>query len=144
MEFERARPALDLSRTHFKRKAGDITVYGTWLYDPEQDEAEPCLVLMPTFRVHAGRPCVIALSSAYKYAEPVYLAHVAAHFVSVLGFEASMATANRIANLIYDHLGDLINIPPDPTEAIVVGQSVITHANGSRENVEIVDHEPLH
>lgn len=143
MTLAQAQPALDLTRHHFKRDLGDFTLYGTWLYNEDQDDTEPCLVLLPRYRHESVKPCVIALSAAFRYDNPRYLAHMAGRFTRLLGFGESMPTAYRIANLIYDHLGDLVAMPPDPRYAIVVGEGIIRHADGAKTTIGLIDHEQI-
>lgn len=62
------RPVLDLNHQHDQKVDGELTIIFTWLGETVAD-SEPCVVLLPTYRVLAPghyKPCVIALSSAYK------------------------------------------------------------------------------
>lgn len=139
MQLENAKPALDLTRYAFKRELGDITIFGTWLYDNETEDSEPCLALLPTFRHRGVKPCVIALSSAFKYNDPQYMAHTTRVILKNLGFQESLTQAHRIADLVLDHLPDLIRMPHDPTEAVVVGHAEIND-QGIKKTVEVLDH----
>lgn len=135
--------AIDLTRYHFKRELGDLTLYGTWLYNDDQEDTEPALVLVPRYRMSdRTKPIAIALSSAFKYNEPRYLAHVAAQFARTLGFEDSMNTTHKIATVIHDHLLDLIKMPLEPTNAVTTGEATLDMGNGVKKTVEFVDHEP--
>lgn len=140
MQLEQARPAIDLTRHHFKRDIGDLSIYGTWIFNDDHEDTEPCLVVMPRYRTIGVRPCVIALSAAFRYNNPRYLARVAAHFAVQLGFEDELSIARKIATLIHDHMLDLITMPVDPTEAVVVGEAHVD-LGGGRRTVEILDHE---
>ena len=131
---------LDLTRVHFTRNLGDITLYGTWVPRADDDDGntEPALVLMS--RRFGGRPCVVALSSAYLYNDPRYLARAADKFAMGMGFEPGLALTHRIANIIHDHLQDLIEMPPEPTQAVVVADATVS-VDGRKRSVEIVSHE---
>lgn len=135
-----AQPAIDLTRHAFKRELGDIAIFGTWLYNADQEDTEPCLVIIPRFRTMGYKPAVIALSAAFRYNSPRYLARASAIFARNLGFE-DMVTAHKIANLIYDHLGDLVTMPNDPQQAIVVGEASVNLGDGRTRTVEVLDYE---
>lgn len=136
--------ALDLTRHHFWREIGDMVLVGTWVFSEAKEDTEPALVLLPRYRrPDSVKPCVIALSSAFKYNDPRYLAMAAKHIGINLGFEDSMSRARRIAEAIHDHLPDLVSMPPDPTATIVVGEAVLHHADGRHQTVELTDHEQV-
>ena len=135
--------ALDLTRYHFKRDLGDLTLYGTWLYNEDQEDTEPAIVIVPRFRqLNGSKPIAIALSSAFKYNDPRYLVHVAARFAQQLGFDDSMTTTHKLATVIHDHLLDLIKMPVEPTNAVVAGEATLDMGNGVKKTVEFMDHEP--
>lgn len=134
-------PALDLTRYHWRKEVHDLMIYGTWIFNDDQEDTEPALVILPRYR--RGQPVAIALSSAFKYNSPRYLAQAAAHFADKLGFESSMTNAHRIAMLIDDHLGDLLKMPVDPTAAVQVGEAVVNLGNGKRETVGLMDYEQI-
>ena len=136
-----AKPALDLTRHAWVRELGDLTVFGTWLYNADQEDTEPCLVIIPRYRARGTyKPAVIPLSAAFRYNDPVHLARAAAIFSKNLGFE-DMVTANKVANVIYDHLGDLVSIPVDPRVAHVVGEAKIDMGDGRKRTVEMLEYE---
>lgn len=135
------RPAIDLTRTHFQRSLGDLTITGTWLWNEDQETEEPCLVVRSRYHVKGFKPFVVALSSAYKYNDPVYLAAIARELAITLGSD-SIVTAHKVATLIADHLHDLLTMPPNPTSKIVVADAVIT-TGGRSIAAEIVEHVPL-
>lgn len=136
-----AKPAIDLTRHAWVRELGDLTVFGTWLYNADQEDTEPCLVIIPRYRARGTyKPAVIPLSAAFRYNDPVHLAQAAAIFSKNLGFE-DMVTANKVANVIYDHLGDLVSIPVDPTVAHVVGEAKIDMGDGRKRTVEMLEYE---
>lgn len=144
MIIERARPAIDLTRYAFVRELGDLRLYGTWLYHEDDDDDEPCLVLVPAHRPHGVVPCVVALSAAFRYTDPRHLAAVSLDFARTLGFESNlMKNAHRIGGIIHDHLLDLIKMPENPTEAIVGATANVKFGDGRTSAVEILDHEPI-
>lgn len=133
--------SLDLTRYAWKRELGDITVYGTW-FGAEQD---PALVLVPTMRQSWQKttPCVVPLTNAWKWDEftgdPAGCARTCVQFAGFLGFNPmSSMTVQRIASIIRDHLGDLLHIPPKPTEQrIVVADAFLTDEAGKTRHVEV-------
>lgn len=142
MTLEPARPAIDLTRHWFVRELGDIRLYGTWLYDAELDDDEPCLVLVPAVR-RGAVPCVVALSAAFRYDDPRYLARKSLEFAYALGFDDNpMSAAHKIGGIIYDHLLDLIKLPENPTEEVVGATASVDLGDGRKRTVEILDHEP--
>lgn len=134
-----AKPAIDLTRHAFKRELGDLAIYGTWLMNEDQEDTEPCLVIIPRYRTYGFKPAVIALSAAFRYNDPRHTATAAAIFARNLGFD-DMASANKIANLIFDHLGDLVTMPNDPSVANVIGEASFD-LGGNRRTVEILDYQ---
>ncbi|MGI9141560.1 MAG: hypothetical protein ACR2IJ_00060 [Fluviibacter sp.] len=140
MELERAKPAIDLTRHHFSRDVGDLSIFGTWLYNDDQEDTEPCLVVIPRYRREGFKPVVVALSAAYRYNNPKYLAHAASAFAQSLGYESDLSQARKVATLIYDHLLDLLTMPLDPTEASVIGEVTIDQG-GNKRTIEVLDYE---
>lgn len=134
-----AQPAIDLTRHAFLRELGDLAVFGTWLMNEDQEDTEPCLVIIPRYRTHGFKPAVIALSAAFRYNDPRHTAQASAIFARNLGFE-DLASANRIANLIFDHLGDLVTMPNDPQQAHVVGEANVD-IGGRKRTIEVLDYE---
>lgn len=129
---------LDLTRYHFRRQSGDITLYGSWLRD-EEGGWEPALVLVPTHQkvsYERTRPCCIALSSAYRYDEPSYLLQRAMEFNRALGFTDTLSNVHRLASLIYDNLQELIELPPRPVREIYVGADAVMTDQDSGRTVE--------
>ena len=136
--------AIDLSRHHFLRELGDMVIVGTWTFNDEQEDTEPCLVLLPRYRPPSSvKPCVIALSAAYKYDNPKYLANASKHIAHCLGFEDSMQRAHKIAGLIHDHLPDLIRMPVDPTEAVVGAYATLEQSDGTKKTVELLEFDQI-
>lgn len=135
-------PALDLTRHHFLRPSGDLVCVGTWVYNADQEDYEPALVIVPRYRKDGFKPCCVALSAAWKYNEPAYLAHAAAFFLTQLGMADGMSNAHKVASLIHEHLGDLIKMPPNPTQTIVVADASVT-IEGVKRSMEMLDYKPL-
>lgn len=137
------KPAIDLTRHHFLRGLGDLVVVGTWLMNDDQEDTEPCLVILPRYRPPSTViPCVIALSSAYLYNDAAYCVRAAKGIAKALGFEDSMTTTHRIADILHSHLPDLVSMPVNPTEAIVVGEAHVD-LGGRTQTVDILDHEAV-
>ena len=132
--------AIDLTRTHFRRDIGDLSVFGTWLFNNDQEDTEPCLVVMPRYRTIGVRPVVIALSAAFRYNDPRYLARAAGFFASSLGFADTITEARKVATVIHDHLLDLLNMPVDPSVGLVVGEATV-NIDGRNKTVELMDYE---
>lgn len=135
------RHAIDLTQYLFRREKGQLALYGSWIYNEDQEDYEPALVVVNAANPHKFKPCVVALSAAYKYNDPVYLAHVAKEFVHLLGLEDSMAMAYQVALFIEDSLGDLLGMPPIPTDQVVVADASIG-SGLSKRGFEIIDHVP--
>lgn len=135
--------ALDLTRYWHKQQHGDITAYFTWYGEND----EPALVLVPTYRQHHERavPCVVPLANAWKWDEtigdPRGCAQTCYKFADLLGLDKlSSMTCQRIASIIRDGLGDLVSIPPKPTERRVAADVIITDASGRQRHAEVIDH----
>ena len=136
--------ALDLTKYWERRTHGDITAFYTWLYTGE--DYEPALVLVPTYRQHHEKttPCVVPLRNAWKWDEylgdPAGCARTCYQFADFLGLnQLSAMTCQRIASIIRDGLGDLVSIPPKPTERKVVADAIITDHNGRQRHAEVLD-----
>jgi hypothetical protein len=137
-------PAIDLTRHAFMREVGDMVAIGTWIMNDDQEDTEPALVILPRYR-HPSTviPCVIGLSSAYKYNDMKYLTRAAPGIAKALGFEDSMTRSHKICDIIHSHLPDLVSMPVEPTEAVVVGEAKVTMGDGSKRSVEFMDYEPV-
>lgn len=135
---------IDLGRHHFMRELGDLVLFGSWVFNEDQEDTEPCLVLMPRYRnPRSVIPCVIALSSAYRYNDAKYCVNAAKGIAQALGFEDSMTLTHRIADIIYSHLPDLVSMPPDPQAAEVVGEATYDMGDGKKRTVEVLDHNQI-
>jgi len=137
-----ARPAIDLTRHAFMREWKDLVIFGSWIHNDDQEDDEPALVIVPRYRRRGYLPVCIALSAAYKYNSPKYLARASQQFCHSLGFEDSMANANKIAEAIHSHLLDLLSMPISPTTAIIMGEASMTMVDGVKRTVEFMDHAP--
>lgn len=140
--MQERKPAIDLTRHAFQRTLGEFSLYGTWVYNADQEEYEPALVVIPAHRRSGFQPCVVALSAAYKYDSPKYCAEAAVLFVKALGMEDGITRAHTLATLIYDHLLDLLKMPESPTVSIIVGEASIDTGHG-KKTLLIHDHEQL-
>lgn len=134
------RPILDLSQRHAEKVDGELTLIFTWLGETVAD-SEPCVVLLPTYRVLAPghyKPCVIPLSSAWKYDEAGYLWQSAQSISSILGLGPSATF--KVADKIQDSLLALIKMPPKPvTEAVAVADATLTDESGRQSHAEIIE-----
>jgi len=134
------RPILDLSQRHAEKVDGELTLVFTWLGETVAD-SEPCVVLVPTYRVLAPghyKPCVIPLSSAWKYDEAGYLWQSAQSIASILGLGPSATF--KVADNIQSALLALIKMPPKPvTEAKVVADAIVTEESGRQTTAEIIE-----
>ena len=134
------RPSLDLSKRHAEHVDGELTVILTWFGETVED-SEPCIVLMPTYRLLApGRfkPCVIALSSAFRYDDAQYLWESAGSIADILGLGASATF--KVADKIQSCLLELIKMPPRPVEQrTVVAVAIVTDESGRQTTAEIIE-----
>lgn len=138
------KPAIDLSRHAFMRELGDLVLFGTWVMNEDQEDTEPALVLLPRYRPPSSViPCVVALSSAYLYNDAKYCVRAAKGIAKALGFEDSMTTTHRIADILHSHLPDLVSMPIDPTVASVIGEASFDTGNGKKRTIEFLDYDPL-
>ena len=136
--------AIDLTRHHFMRELGDLCLFGTWVFNDDQEDTEPALVLVPRYRPPSSvKPCVIALSSAFRYNDPKYCVTAAKYIAEALGFEDSMQRTHKIADIIHSHLPDLVSMPVDPTETVVVGDATVDDGSGRKRSIELLDYEPV-
>ena len=149
---QESRPALDLTRYHYKRTHGDITVYGTW-FRHDEEGWRPALVLAPTDEKKMARslgprrayPFVIPLGEAWAWAEdsnqPEYAAVSSANAAICLGQEPTMLTCLNVASIVRSHLQTLLTIPPKPAfNPLQVRADVIQRfSDGTRTEAEIED-----
>ena len=135
------RPALDLTEIAWSHQHGDITFVGTWY----GDELRPCIAIVPSYRSREGyKPSVILVDDIWKWSAefglPGYVAMEAPRIVYCLGFDVTPQQCARVANLIQDHISDLLKIPPKPVERRVVADAIRTDENGKQTHTEILDH----
>jgi hypothetical protein len=142
--IEGEKPLINLSRHHFMRELGDLVLFGTWTFNGDQEDSEPCLVLLPRYRPpNTVKPCIIALSAAYRYNDPKYCVRAAKGIAKALGFEDSMTTTHRIADILHSHLPDLVSMPVDPQSTEVVGEAYIDTGDGKKRTVQFLDYVPV-
>lgn len=133
---------LDLTQTHFERNYGDITVFGTWF----GKDRKPALVLVSTSKIGSEHlvPCVVPMNQAYLWDEKggdgAHCAHVSALFAANMGFGFDTMKIMKISSVIRDNLGELVNIPPKPTEKVVVADAIRTDSSGKQHHSEIIEH----
>jgi hypothetical protein len=134
------RSALDLTRYHFRRELGDITVFGTW-WLPEDSGPIPCLVLFPTHvRAEEAVPCVVMIADAWRWSEaignPADCARQSFRFAQMLRLDTSnISNVFLVRSLIHDHLQDLLTMPPMPSdmrETVVLGEAKVTDHEGGQ------------
>ena len=104
-------------------------------------DSEPCLVITPS-RMFEGKPAVIPLSSAWKYsqmafADPKVVAHQVRQFAIGMNKD-SLAQVIALTDLINDCLSDLISMPPDPRERLVVADAEIV-IDGRKRTIEVTE-----
>lgn len=135
---------LDLTRIHYKRAHGDITVYATW-YDFDELGWRPVLVLAPTDERTFGRimPYVIPLDQAYLWSveagDPSHTARGAFICAEGLNLDTGHMTLMRIVSIVQSHLGTLLTIPPRPTfDPGVVGYAHLREDGQRTEIKEIL------
>lgn len=132
-------PCIDLTHCHFRRVVGEFAVFGTWLKIGK--DSEPCLVITPQ-RMFEGKPAVIPLSSAWKYsqmafADPQVVANQVRQFAIGMNKD-SLPQVIALTDLINDCLSDLISMPPDPRERLVVADADIV-IDGLKRTIEVTE-----
>jgi hypothetical protein len=143
------RPCLDLARNAWKKRHGDLDVYGTWYWDEDDRQWVPCLAIVRAHSVlhrDRSRPCLIPVDHAWAWSEEQggweYVAKTAVAFADALGMPANVASVMRIAGLIREHIEDLVKrVPPRPhddQEMKVVADAIST-VNGRSKHTEIAD-----
>jgi len=135
--------AINLTRHAWMREFKDLAVFGTWLYNGDQEDHEPCMVIVPRYRRGGYKPACIALSALHKYTSAQYLEMAAQQFCRDLGFAEDWANIYKIADCIMEHMRDLITTPPNPTQAVVVGEVTINRNGVKETTAEVLDHVPL-
>lgn len=130
------KPAIDLNHVAWHRTVGEYTIAGTWLRH-DDGESEPCLVIHPS-HAFIGKPAVIPLSAAYRYADPMAAAQSIRAFAQGMGKD-SLQQAFKLADLINDHLSDLISLPPDRRAREVVADATVRIGDGPARSVELLE-----
>lgn len=113
-------PLLDLRISHGVYRDGDVSIYLSWLLTT----GDPCIVLTRAFaEQHHEKiiPCVVQLDNAYLWAEETaegnYVDLMAGRFAANLGLDPlKRSDVIRVQGIIRDWLGELINMPPMPTD----------------------------
>lgn len=135
-----AKPLLDLAKCHKIYRKGELVCFLTWAnYD--DDTTEPCMVLLPKngikHRLH--KPCVVALSSIYKYDDGQYAARISAAFADALGLTDSKG-AFKVFDLIDNYIDELGQMPPKPEHGqYVAADAILTDENGKKRVFEITE-----
>ena len=108
--------SLDLNKAHRHRVHGQITCIFTWMKVGADSPAQPerAMVLIATHRNVKTPWFIVMESAAFKYDDPVYLAHQAKKACEVMGIEPSRSGWFGIAKIIHDGLEDLIRMPSAP------------------------------
>lgn len=134
-------PCIDLTHCHFRRVVGEFAVFGTWLKIGK--DSEPCLVVTPVMQgTRSIKPAVIPLSSAWKYsqmafADPKVVANQVRQFAIGMNKD-SLAQVIALTDLINDCLSDLISMPTDPRERLVVADAEIV-IDGRKRTIEVTE-----
>lgn len=121
---------LDLTQCAFRKTRGDLTLYGCW----HGKRLRPCLVVLPTYST--GVPLVIEIDTAWQWdmddkdVDPRRNARLVGEFLAANGMDfTNVFTCMRVVSLIHDHLGDLLMMPPKPSEIIVVADALQTDSD---------------
>jgi hypothetical protein len=88
---------------------------------------EPALVLWNPKQPLGSGAFIIALSSAFKYADDEYLIRQSALAAQQLGFSITKYDVMNIAKVIEISIDDLVHMPPEPEEQKhILGEAEIT------------------
>lgn len=142
-------PILDLTKHVFMREHRELTVFGTWIYNAEEEDWEPCLVLVRTKHIGTDKvtPCVVLLSEAWRYDEPGtghrHMLTIAMQFVRVMRLDDNMTNVHMVADAIHSHLLDLIKLPPRPAEEDRSrgAEAVIVSPDGKKLSIEMYENK---
>lgn len=140
------KPAYDLTVTHRSYRRGDLQVWLTW----NRNSGEPCLVITPRDPHLSNQrviPCVVPMNRAWVWDEaigdPAEVEFAAALFCMNLGFNPyNVRNVNKLTGIVRDYLGELVAMPPMPTDdRQVVAEAIITeNATGKQTYKEVTDH----
>lgn len=94
---------------------GDIVCSLQWVND------EPAIILWPKAPRIGSGAFVVCLSSAWQYADSrgyptKYLVQQAVRAAQVMGLEQHTFTIRAIADAIFEHIPDLVSMPPSPDD----------------------------
>lgn len=133
---------IDLAQTHSQRTFGDITALFTWV----GAEKKPALVLAPTMRLGNDKeyvPPVIPMENSWIWDEErgdgASCACNCALFAQALGLPEDIRSAMKVMSVIRECIGDLIKMPPKPTERVVVADAIRTDESGKEHHSEIAE-----
>lgn len=131
------KPAIDLAYSLWTREVGEYQITGTW-FRHDDNEHEPCLFIRPVHGLKQGcRPAVVLLSSAYCYVDPRQAARTIQGLAIGMGMEG-LTQWHKLADLINDHLSDLISMPPTRQKREVVGEVEVT-IGGRKRSAELLE-----
>ena len=131
------KPAIDLTYTAWEREVGEFRIAGTW-FRHDDNNTEPCLFIRPAKGLVAGaKPAVVLLSSAYLYVDPRNAAATIRSLALGMGMEG-ITQWTKLADLINDHISDLISIPPDRRKREAIGDVEVT-IGGRRRTGELLE-----
>lgn len=131
---------LDLTRRHYTRQHGPITVIGTWLR--LEGEWQACLALVRTGEEYSEHtvPCIVPEKRAwiwnFPHGDPVACGFAMQRFIPALRLEGDRTTINFIADVIFNNLHELEHIPPylpAGAEGAVIGELTITNTTTGKE-----------
>lgn len=142
------RHAIDLTICHNVFPRGDVLVWMTWIYRGKR--YEPCIALTNKSAMTSHErviPCIVPLGQAYLWSEEVgdedHAIGTAAVFAANMGFNPmNHKNAFRIAGIIRDYLGDLLQMPPRPTDPQRTTAALMTVENrttGTTLEMEVKD-----
>lgn len=145
------KPVLDLSKTAFEHRHGNILVLGSWHMDCQTRRSQPCLVLIDAAKKLARRkciPCIILLDDMWRWTlelgEPAYVARNIHDWLTcgaLPGNAGNKRDVWAVMDAVQSRLRDLWSMPPLPIDlavrngALPVGDLTITE----RDTGKIVD-----
>lgn len=138
--------ALDLNIRKALHTRGDVLVWLTW----SLHTGEACMVLTAKDRHTTHErlvPCIIPLHRAWVWDEAIgdeeQTNLSAVIFAANLGFNPeNVKTIFKIKGIVRDYLGDLLSMPPLPSDSAQVAAEAVIHNATTGEEVfkEIKDH----
>lgn len=134
------RPVLDLNQIHFVHRVRDLDVIGTWLALGERMHPALCLLRANRRKNEAVIPCLVALPTAWIWADAPIGDYVQAYttasedFAEPLGFHGSNRKhVHQIMDTIKGRLGDLIGMPPLPLKHTIIAEVTMNTDQGTIE-----------